>query len=310
MTLFSHVMAIALTVTKSKTLIELLLPSPSENHFLARVKLALLNRTVDIMVQNGKTSLITDLLIHLIYQVKTSTNNFKGIDPILNPNSQIPKEIKVLVFQNTIDLLEQNGLHPFLCFGLLLGYVREGDFMDHDADFDFGFFYQPGLVERLNSIFLKHEFDILIYEPSPWPCRLFARHRSSGLGIDIVIFNEQKQVFQTYIRYLNHLIVRNRSKFGFKKIFFHNREIKIPHPPEVFLDENYGNWREKSPYHHPILTSALTDFSDTFLQPLLLTSILHNQYKNNSKAVEILIEKWNLARPDKIFHSSLFARHF
>src|SRR5690606_13925305 len=48
--------------------------------------------------------------------------------------------------------LESQGSRPFLCFCVLLGFMREGDFMKHDADLDLGLLLREHSCAQIHDI--------------------------------------------------------------------------------------------------------------------------------------------------------------
>lgn len=291
--------AVLLICTKSPRLLSVCIPPSHAGYYYARFCFAFMNRVVDWLVKLNETNLAIQLFYELVLRYsKRANSSFAGIEPALNKKIHISTVKKRDGFNKFYALLEEHHLSPFLCFGLLLGYVREGRFMEHDMDFDLGFMYEEGLSERIKCILETAGYRIEFFEPSPWPTRIVAVQRETGLLFDLVFFKEEKEHFLTYAQYLHHLIIRRRKKFRIIQVEFEGRKVLIPENPELFLEENYGNWRVKSSYHHYILTSRLTDLTQTFLQPLLLAAITRNIYQNNDPAIRSLIEKWNKARPD------------
>jgi len=298
--------AIMLLIFKSIHWFVSLLPSPNAHSILARFRFALFVKTLEVLSKLQQDKLLIEILLKAIKQYpRWQTSKPFGSTQTKKPRFLLDPSLKQKVFDEAYTLLTQTGTSPFICFGLLLGHVRENGFMEHDLDFDFGFFYEAGLVEKIYDLLNTSAYQIKIYEPSPWPCRIVVLHKSSGLSLEVVFFKKSQNDFLTYTRYRTHLLIRKRKPFELVEAHFANRTVLMPAFPEIFLSENYGNWKEKSEYHHWIVTSPLTDFREAILQPLLLSAIFHNLYQNKIISAKQLIDKWNEVRSEeKIFLNS------
>ncbi len=199
-------------------------------------------------------------------------------------------EHKAFVLERGLNALESAGLKPFLCFVLLLGHAREQRFMPDERDLDIGLFYDENLCEEVKSILVGAGFRIAHYEKDPWPCRLKAQLSYNSILLEIVFFKPTGAYLQTYSRILNHVLIRNRTPFSLKRDIFEGLSVRVPDPPEIFLDENYNKWRIKSDYHHYILTSPLTDFSDLMVRFLLTQTLYKTMLSGNVKIIDKLIQ--------------------
>ncbi len=193
------------------------------------------------------------------------------------------------VLEETLNVLDSAGLEPFICFGLLLGYIREGDFLSHDSDLDLGFIWQDGLCEKLSQLLTSHGFSLLHVEPDPWPSRIKACHRQHAIPLDILFFRASPPWVQTYTRICGHPIIRNRTPFELKTVRFRGIEVRVPYPPEQFLSENYGNWQEPSSWYDYILSSLLTDFSDPAVRYYYLRRLANAVYMHDTTGIQELL---------------------
>lgn len=279
-----------------------LLPSSEVNYSWAKLRFALFIKTCEALSKLNQSKLLQELLLESLKDFpRWKTKHVFGSIQTKKPKFLLDPSLKLSVFNDAYAIIESIKVRPFICFGLLLGHVREKGFMAHDLDFDFGLFYEPGLVEKCKKALEQAKYQIEIFEPSPWPCRLVALHKPSGIRLDLVFFKKEQGAFLTYTRYKNHLLKRERKPFELEETQFANRIVLMPASPELFLTENYGNWKEKSEYHHWIVTSPLTDFSEPILQPLLLSAIFHNLFQHQYKSAKQLVAKWNAVKPkDKL----------
>lgn len=221
-----------------------------------------------------------------------------------NASSEIKftKTMKLEVLSAVIQQLEQSSIRPFLSFGTLLGFIREGGFMNHDMDLDIGIFHDETGCDEVYQKFNNGRFKIVLYEPDPWPCRLkvIVPTISDKLTVDIVFFKKEGNKLLTYSRILDKPIIRRRQMFGLVRRNIGNLPVWIPDPPEVFLDENYTNWDKKSDFHHYILTSPLTDFKSDLVRYFLSASILNATLGNSHNLIHlqnISMDKYSSSKP-------------
>lgn len=203
--------------------------------------------------------------------------------------------------QETLELLNHSGLEPFLAFGLLLGCVRQNDYLPNDNDLDLGLLMVPGDTERVRAILTFHGYTILRHEPEPWPCRLKARHPSCEVELDLLFFHSAPPYIQTYTRVCGHPVIRNRHPFSLRAQIFRGIEVRVPDPPETFLTENYGNWRERVPFYDYILSSQLTDFTLPIVHYYFLRTFANAVYMQNAKAIQGLHAIGRKHYPDEAF---------
>lgn len=209
----------------------------------------------------------------------------------------ISSEEKAAVLGDLVDLFEQRGWRPFLCFGGLLGKIREDDFMDHDNDLDIGFFYPETPCNAVRECLMAAGYSITVWDPDPWPCRIKACKSGSDLSIDIVFFKDDGRFRLTYSRYLSRTLVRKRQQFALKRTRLRGVTVWIPANAEEHLTENYGNWQQRSRYHHYILTSRLTDFSIPEVRYLLtitlVSALLRGQHVRSEALISIGLQHYH-----------------
>lgn len=250
----------------------------------------------DALVRRGHTALALRLCeAHLRYLIdhpawrmpSTSSPISRLAQP--SPLPPIPHADKREALRHVLETCEFAGLRPFLCFGLLLGLVREGNFLPHDADLDIGFFYPDTSCADVTRVLQEAGYEITQLSPDPWPCRISARWKALKLGVDIVFFKREGPHLLTFARYMGKVLIRRRTSFNLQRTMFCGMEVWIPEAPERFLDENYGAWQKKAPYHHFILTSPLTDFSVPEVRYLLTTTVQNAVLRNLTPTLHTLI---------------------
>jgi len=216
------------------------------------------------------------------------------------------KEEKLSGLDSTLKVVSQVADRPFLCFGTLLGLVREKDFITHDMDIDIGLMAPEVSCPELKNLLKAEGFQILLYEGPTWPCRIYGR-TPIGIPFDLVFFQPDEDKFLTYTRYLNHLLIRRRTQFKLEQVDFLRRRVWIPSPPEIFLDENYGNWRQPSKYHNYILTSQLTDFSMPIVKYTARKQFFRLCTKGHIKKAKALLDLVTNLYPEDPFWKQVLA---
>jgi hypothetical protein len=218
------------------------------------------------IVQRGIKRQIREKLSDIVN--KSTARNFQVLLEL-----DYVKKKKFRVLDKVLSVLEGGGFRPFLSFGLLLGMIRERDFMDHDWDLDIGVFTSEALSEDVRNILLPAGFEVDHFEGGEWPCRIKVFDPSFPVSIDIVFFHWENNTLLTYVKYAGHIIIRKRKPFNLSQDKFLGRHVWVPLHPDEFLKENYGPWKVKSDYHHYILSSPLTDFSHPVIRYCLLQEL-------------------------------------
>lgn len=157
-----------------------------------------------------------------------------------------------LVIVNIINTL---NLPIFLHAGTLLGYVREGYFINGDNDLDFGIIRkhfslktQVVMTNKLQSLgFIFKGYECIAFlqklESNFVSYVLKFEGKFSKCNIDFWIFEERKNDY--YHRgWLGYFYYRKEYIDILDKVIFLEKEIYIPHNSESFLENMYGtNWR-------------------------------------------------------------------
>lgn len=128
---------------------------------------------------------------------------------------------------------------PFLVSGTLLGLVREGGFIGWDKDIDVGIFCAnkdaPAIEDKLRT---TEKFFVRKVDLSAARIRLV---HINGTMVD---------VFPHYTDPKTNIVWHDgsatrwwNSPFEIKEAEFIGETVMIPSDPELYLDENYGDWR-------------------------------------------------------------------
>ncbi len=170
----------------------------------------------------------------------------------------VTDDARLRVISRIMAALEPHGIRPFLAFGTLLGKEREGGFMVHDGDLDMGVLTIEGDAGRVQPLLELAGFRSLVSEGSHWPCRLKLTCEE-GVPVDLVFFHAEGDHLLTYGSYLGHRLIRRRTPFNLRQDMLLNTRVWVPDPPSVFLDENYGEWKQRAEFYHYVISSRLTD---------------------------------------------------
>ena len=135
--------------------------------------------------------------------------------------------------------LEMHGIEFFLISGTLLGCIREGGIIGHDKDIDVGFDEKYSKDEIKEAIRLSPRFHFLEIS---FDDNVYIQH-VNGVSIDI---------FRHYVQdglYVHEGIKAKwwNTPFELKQVKFLDGEYFVPADTDVYLTENYGNWRVSDP---------------------------------------------------------------
>lgn len=218
--------------------------------------------------------------------IRTKLGRFNWIKRSLTPVSQYLRN-RTLKRMNRRFLLEANEVFDHVydsvnkdcCFwpefGTLLGIYRDGGFMKHDFDFDFGAFVEDAdnIIESLtrNGFKKTHEY-IGIENNEIRECTFEYKE----ISIDFFFFSKQEtfncytfhpaEIYKDNSKNLYKIKVFRFPKFELKEIEFMERSILVPSPIEVHLEYSYG---KTFMIPDPNFKSIHNTFLDTFAREVL-----------------------------------------
>lgn len=245
----------------------------------------------DALATSGHPELARDLLFTHIKRMaqRPLPANATTHKPYSPPLAHFTRAEKHHALSRVLADLEASGARPFLCFGVLLGFMREGDFMQHDADLDIGILLQEHNCTQIYTMLKSCGYYIENHQPDPWPCRLKVTVPGTQIPVDIIFFNPAGGKLQTFAECFGHVLIRNRTAFALRRAEFQGITAWIPEDPDGFLTENYQDWRQKSEYHHWVLTSPLTDFNQPVVEYCLTRELAYNLYRYRMHTVGHLL---------------------
>lgn len=146
--------------------------------------------------------------------------------------------------RDTNDILGE--MVPFwLDCGTLLGAVREGDFLDHDQDIDFGI-WEATQHERIAKAMFAKGFEKWMFFGTPERGYEQSFHRD-GVKVDLFYFYPRGQrVWQG--SWMDHILLE--SEFASDVVLppqpfrFLEVDTYVPNQPEAMLAARYGDWRQ------------------------------------------------------------------
>lgn len=208
-------------------------------------------------------------MIRQILKKLVRTNKFFGALYDIYLNIKLKKIIKtknkkfsesgIETFQDLCKLLNERNIKFWLCYGTLLGYVRENGILKHDFDFDIGL-WNDDYSKELESALEAHGFKLMHQFKSITDYPAFEQtYEKNGVSIDFFYHYANEDKIWTNVFYrekfednLEKGLFRIRKldypKAELQKVTFLNTSVFIPSNAEEYLAEIYGdNWRIPDP---------------------------------------------------------------
>ncbi|MGA9279442.1 MAG: hypothetical protein WBV89_21010, partial [Ilumatobacter sp.] len=130
--------------------------------------------------------------------------------------------------------LDSRDIRPFLMSGTLLGFLREGTFLEYDHDVDLGLLPETRLQDVEDAL-VGSGLETTVLVEGMW---LVAVH-PSGLHVDF--FRHELRDGRWWHCTRVHEWWNTPSEL--EPMIVQGQRWWIPNNPERYLDENYGNWR-------------------------------------------------------------------
>ena len=176
-------------------------------------------------------------------------------------------------FLKICKILDDLKIEYFLQTGILLGAVRNQDFIPWDWDIEISVFsekFVPHIDDVVNSL-KKNDFKIknIVRKTKDIKIDFIGKYPENVTGYTIFGWNYSK-INNHYWR--KEFIVPSKFLNKFSQISFFGREFNCPYNPEEYLTHAYGNWKQ------PLRTSdKKAYFSKNFKVNYLY---LYNSFKN------------------------------
>ncbi len=214
--------------------------------------------------------------------VKKGLKSFPLTAPLvraISVNRAVKKQLanSVLIHGNVhkyysavVNAFDSTGLDYFLCFGTLLGAVREDDFIKHDDDLEFGIFsdqYFSDIADVFQNIGFERKYRYYIDESS-FPNEGFVEKYSNGvIHFDLFVYTRSEGRLWCYsykqegAGEITAIKLAWKDK-GLEKRIFKNHEVNFPSDPESFLASIYGStWNKPVVYWDDTLASNIEEIS-------------------------------------------------
>lgn len=168
------------------------------------------------------------------------------------------KKNNVNVANEVFDIMSSTSIKYHIGFGTLLGFVREGYFIQHDLDIDFCI-YDYNDVETLASIFKKQGFSFLhccVYEQKIVEFTV----KKMGISIDFFVMESSECIAKAYTflreygvqypaeEYITAYSISISLPNGLEQCEVGGVKVVIPCNSKIMLRELYGeNWSTPNP---------------------------------------------------------------
>lgn len=174
------------------------------------------------------------------------------------------------VFPEIIKTFDKLGIDYFICFGTLLGAVREHDFIKHDDDLELGVFsdqYYSQLAGKFEEAGFKKQYRYYMAD-SRIPNEGFVEKYSNGyIHFDLFVFSRDKENIWCWSYLKDEANILNAIKLqwkntGLKCIEFQGQTVPVPVEPEKFLESLYGNtWNVPCVYWEDTLAGNIAEIN-------------------------------------------------
>ena len=184
---------------------------------------------------------------------------------LFTKKSKYPDRVKDL--ELVVKVFEQHGVRAILCYGGLLGMVRDGDFLEHDDDLDLAIIDEIDLKTRKSIGWTLYDLGFM---PQDIAFNVFGRMEPSEIGYNgddktgiivckrkfpFSIFFFQKEFCNTHqmFEYIctpklgAMTLISTPTKFYEKlgTIKINGKKYLTPSPIEKYLEFSYKNWKDK-----------------------------------------------------------------
>ena len=192
---------------------------------------------------------LTIIFLCFIIYKNFKTNNF--IETFGNKQSQ-QKLNRTLKF--IVQLLHKNNINDwFVCYGTLLGLIRENNCIDGDDDIDI--IVEKKNYKKIKNLLLTHNLEIENYDNGI----LKTKETNEYASIDIYMadYNEDN-VFDLWNKLTIQNCYLNKNKKNFIEIKWKGEKVYIPNNYKKILVNTYGkDWMIKKNEKVPMTTNTI-----------------------------------------------------
>lgn len=149
-------------------------------------------------------------------------------------------------------VLREAGLKPFLVSGTLLGAVREKGLIEGDNDLDIGIMSEEADDEKIYRVLIDQPFLQSVYNLG----HLVQATDLNGTVIDIFIhYRENGKIWHG-----SAVHKWTNTSFQLAEMELGAHTFYVPEHPELYLDENYGNWRHRATFFDYVFDTPNHEF--------------------------------------------------
>jgi len=162
------------------------------------------------------------------------------------------------IFKDFCSTLNKHEIQFWLCYGTLLGYVRENGIIKHDCDFDIGIWYSDYSKELENILILAgykliREFKSVssyeafeqTYSKDGVQIDIFYHHSDSNKSWSHIFYREEDDDLESGIYRIRKL---DYPSAPLEKTLFLGCDVYVFKNKEIYLEEIYGtDWRIPNP---------------------------------------------------------------
>jgi len=201
------------------------------------------------------------LILVLIFMLYLYFNRKKNIEQYSNPlglsNSRVldkENEYKKIIIK-TKEVLDKLNIPFFLTSGTLLGYFREGKFLDHDYDVDIGI-YAENYTPEIKKMMAEAGFDNYRNLGNPkngYEMSFYLKNSILGklAKIDIFLHYEEYINNKKYIYWTSYEVPLLQKKlkyripyFTIKEVDFYGIKVNVPSDTLNYIESHYGlDWK-------------------------------------------------------------------
>ncbi len=170
-----------------------------------------------------------------------------------NTKKKFKNDLKIANVRDSLneilDIIEESGHKGFLIGGTLLGFIRDGDILEHDKDADIGIFIDDydtvyKLVSKICEIphFISPN---MVDKPKEFLERNVAIYDTKRkVTTDLFFFKYFENGVEHGIWTKHSTLKWVFSEFKLVKKNFKGYNYYIPNNPEKYLEELFGDWKE------------------------------------------------------------------
>lgn len=148
------------------------------------------------------------------------------------------RNIRETVLKNVVEILNNNKIEYFVCYGVLLGIIREGNLLEFDDDIDI-LVYENDYENAYNLISKKYT----LMRTDPDFCQGYIHEGQ------IELYKYKKEGTKIIDKWTNRSKIQGTFDkdiiYPIKNIYVPTLKIyiNVPNKPEKLLEQVYSNWR-------------------------------------------------------------------